>query len=172
VRFRAIGVGVFGLAAAITLASAGVDCSSGDDNSGDDGGGYVFDSYVEGPYFCDDFTEVGAPCPYASPTICFPLCTDGGCYCRQTANGPVWQCDTDLSCLPESGPLDDSGDFDAGVDSGVDGGVDSGVDSGTDSGIDAAADAGIDSGVDAAADASGDAEAGGDDGSASDATTD
>jgi hypothetical protein len=149
---------MFGLAMGTCLAGAGLNCGSGDNGSGDDSGA-AFDTYVEGPYLCDFFTEVGAPCPQASPNVCFPLCTDGGCYCVATASGPVWECSTDLSCLPESGPLDDSGNNPPpdGFQGDDGGGFDAGEDSGTDAGIDTGADAPADAGTSDAEEDAGDA---------------
>jgi hypothetical protein len=162
VRVRGVGLGVFGIALAVVLAGAGVNCGSDDNSTGDDSGA-AFDTYVEGPYLCDFFTEVGAPCPQASPILCFALCTDGGCYCEQGPSGPVWACTTDLSCLPDGGPLDDSGSNPPvdGAQGGDDGNVDSGEDAAVDAGTDAEADASTDSGEDAQADAAdaGDASA-------------
>jgi hypothetical protein len=56
---------------------------------------------------CDAFTTVGARCPLESPVRCFPECEAGGCYCRPGEGGVVWACVTDLSCVPDCGPLDD-----------------------------------------------------------------
>jgi len=57
---------------------------------------------------CDEFTEVGAPCSLASPLVCFPMCEAGGCSCRPTASGPRWACTTDLSCVPDCAPIDET----------------------------------------------------------------
>ncbi len=61
------------------------------------------------PAICMQFSQVGDPCPGPSPVRCFPECDSGGCFCRSTAKGgpPVWVCQTDLSCIPDCGPLDD-----------------------------------------------------------------
>jgi len=56
---------------------------------------------------CDAFTGVDTACPLASPVRCFALCEAGGCFCRATPAGPRWACETDLSCVPDCGPLDD-----------------------------------------------------------------
>ncbi len=56
---------------------------------------------------CDAFTSVGARCPLESPVRCFPECEAGGCYCGPGDGGAVWSCVTDLSCVPDCGPLDD-----------------------------------------------------------------
>jgi hypothetical protein len=56
---------------------------------------------------CDAFTGVGARCPLESPVRCFPECEAGGCYCGPGDAGAVWACVTDLSCVPDCGPLDD-----------------------------------------------------------------
>ena len=59
---------------------------------------------------CDAFTAVGSVVsrPLASPVRCFPLCEVGGCSCRPTSAGPRWTCETDLSCIPDCGPIDDA----------------------------------------------------------------
>ncbi len=56
---------------------------------------------------CDAFTGVDTPCPFASPVRCFPACEASGCYCSRGAAGPRWTCVTDLSCVPDCGPLED-----------------------------------------------------------------
>lgn len=61
------------------------------------------------PIICTEFTEAGAPCPVASPVVCFQECEAGGCSCRERGPGqsPVWVCTVDTSCLPDCAPLDD-----------------------------------------------------------------
>ena len=56
---------------------------------------------------CDAFTGVDTACPLASPVRCFAACDSGGCSCRPTPAGARWACETDLSCVPDCGPLDD-----------------------------------------------------------------
>jgi hypothetical protein len=56
---------------------------------------------------CDAFTGVGTACPLASPVRCFPACEASGCFCEPGEGGAVWACETDLSCVPDCGPLDD-----------------------------------------------------------------
>jgi hypothetical protein len=56
---------------------------------------------------CDAFTGVGTACPAASPRVCFPMCEAGGCFCSETADGPVWGCVTDRSCEQACAPLDE-----------------------------------------------------------------
>jgi hypothetical protein len=60
---------------------------------------------------CTLFTEAGAPCPVAHPKACFPECASGGCFCLEGPNGEGlrWTCVTDLSCMPDGSPLDDTG---------------------------------------------------------------
>jgi hypothetical protein len=111
--------------ASLALAGAfasGPACSSNDDADGGDSG--LDGTYVDAPTFCDFFTEAGAPCPAVSKTQCFAMCTTGGCYCSATSSGPRWVCTEDFSCVPEAGPLEDSGSADAGEDGGsaIDGG--------------------------------------------------
>lgn len=111
------------LGLAIALALGGTACSrnsaAGDDGGSEDAPATVVD-------ICDAFTGVGTACPLASPVQCFAECEAGGCFCRTTAEGPQWACVTDLSCIPDCGPIDDacaiglSGDTgtnDAGTDS-------------------------------------------------------
>jgi hypothetical protein len=56
---------------------------------------------------CDAFTGVDTACPLPSPVRCFAACDAGGCFCRPTPAGARWACVTDLSCVPDCGPLDD-----------------------------------------------------------------
>ncbi len=62
------------------------------------------------PDLCDlnAYTGVGKPCAYVSSKVCFKQCTIGGCKCVAGASGPTWTCVTDVSCEPDSGPLDDA----------------------------------------------------------------
>jgi hypothetical protein len=57
--------------------------------------------------FCDAFTGVGTACPGASPLVCFPMCEAGGCFCRETPEGPRWGCVTDRSCEQACAPLEE-----------------------------------------------------------------
>jgi hypothetical protein len=95
-----------------------VGCPSSGDASGDAGAPPAAVDAAPDVYgVCDTFTKVGDPCGPAGSTICFVECDSGGCQCRPTASGGgVWTCKTDLSCVPEAGPLDDTGSpEDAGV---------------------------------------------------------
>ncbi len=96
-------VAVFPAATGIVF---GLGCSStgnapSEDAGVEDAGAPLFD-------LCDAFTSVGSACPTASPVRCFPLCEAGGCYCGQTAEGPRWNCVTDVSCQPACAPIDDA----------------------------------------------------------------
>ncbi len=84
-------------------------CSSSDSGDSGDAGdetGVVVDAGL-----CNSFTKPGDPCGPISGTVCFPMCQTGGCQCVQQAGSThgVWQCQSDFSCFPESGPLDDTG---------------------------------------------------------------
>jgi hypothetical protein len=68
------------------------------------------DAAVDAPApidLCDAFTGVGTSCPGASPLVCFPMCEAGGCFCRETPDGPQWACVTDRSCEPTCAPIDE-----------------------------------------------------------------
>ena len=54
---------------------------------------------------CSTYTHVGEACRVAPTLRCFPQCATGGCFCA----GGLWQCRTDFSCEPETGPLVDTG---------------------------------------------------------------
>src|SRR5262245_56192991 len=70
---------------------------------------------------CQYFTHSGDVCPVPTKQVCFPECTTGGCACRAGADGVLrWSCVTDLTCVPESGPLDDTGTGDDDAASGDD----------------------------------------------------
>jgi hypothetical protein len=85
----------------------------GDAGSGDAASQPAADGAPDHYAVCDTFTKVGDPCGPAGSTICFVECDSGGCQCKPTASGGgVWTCKTDLSCVPESGPLDDTGSLD------------------------------------------------------------
>jgi hypothetical protein len=86
---------------AVVLAFGVSSCSRGSSTAdgGEDAGVVVID-------ICDAFTEVAAACPLPSSIRCFPLCEAGGCFCRPTAQGPRWECETDLSCVPDCAPVD------------------------------------------------------------------
>ncbi|MGH7285678.1 MAG: hypothetical protein ACRELY_29520, partial [Polyangiaceae bacterium] len=74
----------------------------------------------------------GGSCYPVANIRCFPICATGGCWCRSGGSIPdagVWQCQSDVSCFPDSSPIDDfdssepvddSGDIDSGDDSGDD----------------------------------------------------
>jgi hypothetical protein len=101
--------------------------SAGDGGAGTDAA--ISDDLSE-PLICTEFTEAGAPCPLASPVVCFAECVTGGCSCSATPQGPRWVCQTDLSCLPDCAPIDDGcsplpvGDDGGGDANGDDGGAD------------------------------------------------
>ncbi len=86
----------------VCVAVAGPGCSTA---------GAVSDAGADGSYtvidVCDAFTGVGTSCPLASPVRCFPACEASGCFCTGTHAGARWTCQTDLSCVPDCGPLDD-----------------------------------------------------------------
>ena len=101
---------------------AGCPSSGGGDTSSS-GGPAPADAGQDVYAVCDTFTKVGDPCGPTGSTICFPECDHGGCLCKPNGNGGgVWTCTTDLSCVPEAGPLDDSGSppDDAGADAPID----------------------------------------------------
>lgn len=81
------------------------DDSTGPTDAGLDGGVDICD--------IDAYTGVGKPCPQVSGRLCFKYCDAGGVKCVQGASGPVWKNFDDFSCIPESGPLDDTGAGDA-----------------------------------------------------------
>jgi hypothetical protein len=93
------------LGLALSFGSAACNGNEGDSDGGEDA---YEDVTVDVVTICDDFTEAGARCSMASPFICFPMCEAGGCSCRPTATGPRWACTTDLSCVPDCAPIDDS----------------------------------------------------------------
>jgi hypothetical protein len=85
----------------LLLLALGAGCTSG---------GAAGDGGADAPAVidvCDAFTGVDTACPLASPVRCFALCEAGGCSCLATPHGPRWGCETDLSCVPDCGPLDD-----------------------------------------------------------------
>jgi hypothetical protein len=85
-------------------------CPSSGSGSADDSGAPPQDASPDVFAVCNSFTKVGDPCGPSGATVCFPECDKGGCQCKPTATGGgVWTCTTDLSCVPEAGPLDDSG---------------------------------------------------------------
>jgi hypothetical protein len=91
----------------IAISLGSVACSQ--NGSASDGGEDAEeDVTVDVVTICDEFTEAGARCSLAGPFVCFPMCEAGGCSCRPTADGPRWGCTTDLSCVPDCGPIDDS----------------------------------------------------------------
>jgi hypothetical protein len=87
--------------AALALQAAG--CTGGGAAEADGGA----DAGYRGIDVCDAFTGVDSACPMVSPLRCFAYCEAGGCYCSVTPAGPRWSCVTDLSCMPDCGPLDD-----------------------------------------------------------------
>jgi hypothetical protein len=104
-----LALAISGVAAAIVAA-----CTSGDSGGA---GGASSDAAIDGAFICnvDSFLEAGgngAPCPMVSPVRCFACGEAGGCYCRPGEGGPRWQCiidPNDPTCVPESGPRDDTG---------------------------------------------------------------
>jgi hypothetical protein len=108
----------------LLLANLLCACPSSGSGTSDDGGAASANDAGPDVYaVCDTFTKVGDPCGPAGATVCFKECDKGGCECKPTAaGGGVWTCTTDLSCVPEAGPLDDTGapDDDAGVDASSD----------------------------------------------------
>lgn len=95
------------LALGLAMAMALVGCSS-DDSPSNTADASVSDGASIDP--CDYWTTSGDICPIATGRVCFPECTSGGCRCRRQADGQLrWSCVTDTSCLPDSGPLDDTG---------------------------------------------------------------
>lgn len=114
-------------------------CSSDDSGDASDAGdefGVLADAGL-----CNSFTKPGDPCAPISGTVCFPMCATGGCQCVQPAGGGtgVWQCQSDFSCFPEAGPLDDTGAPETGGDdaSGDDASDDATVDAPVDAPLDA-----------------------------------
>ena len=87
-----------GLSAGCSTSASNPD--GGEGGSSGDGAPAILD-------ICDAFTSVGDRCPLESPVRCFPECEAGGCYCARGDGGAVWACATDLSCVPDCGPLDD-----------------------------------------------------------------
>ncbi len=72
-----------------------------------DAGASEGDSALDAASICDDFTDVGEPCPAAIPVTCFPMC-EGGCFCREMPGvGPRWVCMSDTTCLPDCAPVDE-----------------------------------------------------------------
>ena len=84
-------------------------CPSSGGGDATDSGPATADAGADVYAVCDTFTKVGDPCGPAGSTICFQECTRGGCQCKPNGSGGTWTCTTDLSCMPEAGPLDDSG---------------------------------------------------------------
>ena len=128
----AIFVGTFG-----TFAPG---CSSDDSAATDDG-----DASTGSPdaAVCGDPASArnGGPCYPVGPTLCFAICTTGGCVCTEDrahpgADAGIWVCQSDVSCLPDSSPVDfdapdfvpDSSDVDANVDDAGDDSGDAGAD--------------------------------------------
>jgi hypothetical protein len=98
---RAPALSLFGLLGLLACAAcAGCSTSGEASDAGADASVVVID-------VCDAFTGVGTACPLESPVRCFPACEASGCYCRASTKGAVWECVTDLSCVPDCGPLDD-----------------------------------------------------------------
>jgi hypothetical protein len=89
-------------------------CTSSNSSSSDDAGGVGDAAHVDAAAVCDTFTKVGDPCSPAGPLVCFQECTTGGCTCKATASGGVWECHTDTSCEPDGSPLDDASEPDDG----------------------------------------------------------
>ena len=92
-------------------------------DAGSTGADAAIDSaQVEDPCDVDAFIASGGnghACFFVSRNVCFPMCERGGCVCTHDARGDdagIWKCTTDMSCVPESGPFDDAGDFDAAHD--------------------------------------------------------
>jgi hypothetical protein len=135
----AVSLGGMGFAIAAAL-SSGPACTSAADDSDGGTSASVDGAYADAPTFCDFFTEAGAPCPAVSATACFPMCATGGCYCRASSTGPRWTCTVDFSCVPDAGPLEDSGP--AGTDDATVGSVDA-----SDASDAAVADGGLDAGA-------------------------
>jgi hypothetical protein len=102
---------------ALSLALATFACST--NAAAPDGGADASIGFID---ICDAFTGVGTACPLESPIRCFAACEASGCYCVGTADGPAWSCVTDLSCVPDCGPLDDGCGGGAAGDDGGDGG--------------------------------------------------
>ena len=92
------GLAVLAVCAGCSTTSSSAD--GGEGGSSADGSSELLD-------ICDAFTSVGERCPLESPVRCFPECEAGGCYCNHGDGGAVWACVTDLSCVPDCGPLDD-----------------------------------------------------------------
>src|SRR5215831_11168321 len=92
----------------LLLFLCGCPSSGGGDDAGS--GPPPADAAKDASAVCDTFTKVGDPCGPAGSTICFQECDHGGCQCKTNGSGGgVWTCTTDLSCVPEAGPLDDTG---------------------------------------------------------------
>jgi hypothetical protein len=85
------------------LLSLEAGCTGGGGGAAD-GGADVAYQVVD---ICDAFTGVETACPMASPVRCFAYCEAGGCYCSAASDGAQWTCVTDISCMPDCGPLDD-----------------------------------------------------------------
>lgn len=109
---------------AFLLALGLFGCSTNDATAQDGGGDAAYDGGVDLCDF-DAFSGAGNACPHSSSRVCFAQCATGGCKCTQGATGAVWKCTTDLSCIPDGGPLDDAGPDDAAT---SDGGADAATD--------------------------------------------
>jgi len=96
-----LGVGLLGVGALV------VACPSSSTSTPDDAGAADAIEADSGT-ICDSFTHSGQPCAPAGPVRCFQQCTTGGCTCKGTATGGVWQCVTDTSCLPDAPPVEDA----------------------------------------------------------------
>ena len=84
-------------------------CSSDDSTSTTDASASTDSS---DPNVCGDPSLVhnGGSCYPVANIRCFPLCATGGCWCRPGGSVPdagVWQCQSDVSCLPDSAPIDE-----------------------------------------------------------------
>jgi hypothetical protein len=95
---------------AVVLAAAAqvVPACSSDEKTDETDAGNA-DTGVVPPDICAKWTEAGAPCAPISNYTCFQQCTNGGCKCQPTRDSPtqgIWQCVTDLSCVPDAPPLE------------------------------------------------------------------
>ena len=129
----AIFVGAFG-----TFAPG---CSSDDsavtnDNDGSTGSPDANTCRLEGAFN-------GGPCFPVGPSLCFAMCTTGGCVCTEDkahpgADAGIWVCQSDTSCLPDGPPVDfDAPDFLPDGEVTVDANVDDAGDDSGDAGADA-----------------------------------
>src|SRR5438094_75204 len=91
----------FALAALLATHIALYACSKDDGAAGD------ADAATEGGQAdpCSLYTDAGDRCPVVTPKACFPMCDNGGCFCKAGPDGPRWTCVIDTSCVPDGAPI-------------------------------------------------------------------